>query len=344
MAERVAVIGAGSWGTALAMVLAGKGHNVTLWAHRPGHARAMIDEGENRSYLPGFPLGHNIIVSTDIQEAVAGRPYVVMVVPSHGYRSVFEQIIPHLENGAHVISAAKGIENTTLRTMSQLMEEELAAVGDPEWSATIHLGVLAGPSFAKEVADQVPTAVTVAAKNKQAAQAFQDLFFTERFRVYAATDVIGLELGGALKNIIAIGAGICDGLGYGTNTRAALITRGLAEITRLGVRLGANPLTFSGLGGLGDLVLTCTGDLSRNRQVGLKLGQGKTIQQILDEMHMVAEGVKTTQSAWNLAKKHDVDMPILEQVYKVLYEDKPCQDAVHELMSRSQKEEVDFLP
>jgi glycerol-3-phosphate dehydrogenase (NAD(P)+) len=265
-----------------------------------------------------------------------------MAVPSHGFRSVFEQLLPLVVDGAHVISATKGIETTTLLTMSQVMVEELAAAGDPAWSSGIKLGVLAGPSFAREVAQGSPTAVTVAASTMEAARSFQELFFTEYFRVYASDDIVGLELGGALKNIVAIAAGICDGLGYGTNTRAALITRGLAEITRLGVRMGANPLTFSGLGGLGDLVLTCTGDLSRNRQVGLQLGQGKTITQILHEMHMVAEGVKTTESAWNLARKMAVDMPILEQVHGVLYEDKPVRLAVLNLLARSQKEEVDF--
>lgn len=342
-AKQIAVIGAGSWGTALAILLAGKGHSVTLWAHRVGHAQAMIEEGENRSYLPGFPLGRNIIVTTDLEAAVTGRPYVVMAVPSHGFRQVFGQVLPHLENNSFVISAAKGIENATLRTMTQVMEEELAALGEPEWSKNIQLGVLAGPSFAREVADGVPTAVTIAAATKEASEAMQDLFFTERFRVYASTDVIGLELGGALKNIVAIAVGICDGLGYGTNTRAALITRGLAEMTRLGVKMGATPHSFAGLGGLGDLVLTATGDLSRNRQVGLKLGRGKTIEEILNEMHMVAEGVKTAKSAWSLARREDVDMPILEQVYLVLYESKPCRDAVNDLLSRSQKEEVDFL-
>lgn len=340
--KQVAVIGAGSWGTALALLLAGKDHSVTLWAHRAGHARAMIEEGENRSYLAGFPLGRNIIVTTDMEAAVEGRPFIVMAVPSHGFRKVFGQLLPHLDNNSLVVSATKGIENSTLLTMTQVMEEELAAVGDPSWSDTIQLGVLAGPSFAREVAENVPTAVTVAAKNKDASEALQELFFTERFRVYGSKDVIGLELGGALKNIVAIAVGICDGLGYGTNTRAALITRGLAEITRLGVKMGANPLTFSGLGGMGDLVLTSTGDLSRNRQVGLKLGQGKTLQEILTEMHMVAEGVKTTKSVWNLAQKTGVDMPILQQVYQVLYEDKPCGDAVGALLSRSQKEEVDY--
>jgi glycerol-3-phosphate dehydrogenase (NAD(P)+) len=261
-----------------------------------------------------------------------------MVVPSHGFRQVFRDLLPHLGDNAAVISAAKGIENDTLMTMNQVMAAELAAFPGKR----LRLGVLAGPSFAKEVAAGIPTAVAVAAATKEEARFFQDLFFTERFRVYASTDIIGQELGGALKNIIAIAAGICDGLGYGTNTRAALITRGLAEITRLGVKMGANPLTFSGLAGMGDLVLTCTGDLSRNRTVGLKLGQGMTISAILAEMRMVAEGVKTTKSAMALAQKVGVEMPILTQVYQVLYEDKPCQAAVRDLLARDQKEEMEF--
>ena len=223
--------------------------------------------------------------------------------------------------------------------MDQVMEDELKKL---DVSPNLKLGVLAGPSFAKEVAAGVPTAVTVAAKTKEDALFFQQVFNAPLFRVYASTDMTGMELSGALKNLVAIAAGICDGLGYGTNTRAALITRGLAEITRLGVKMGAEPLTFSGLAGMGDLVLTCTGDLSRNRQVGLKLGQGQKISQIVDEMNMVAEGVKTTKSAYNLARKMDVDMPILEQVYRVIYEDMDCNEAVKTLLARSLKEEIEF--
>jgi len=218
--------------------------------------------------------------------------------------------------------------------MTQVMAEELPK------TTGVQLGVLAGPSFAKEVACGVPSAVTVSSPSPSSAKEIQALFSTECFRVYTSSDLIGMELGGALKNIIAIAAGICDGLGYGTNTRAALITRGLAEITRLGVAMGASPLTFAGLGGLGDLVLTCTGDLSRNRTVGLKLGQGKKLETILAEMEMVAEGVKTTRSVWALVQKMGVDMPILEQVYLMLYEDKPCRDAVGDLLARDPKDEL----
>jgi glycerol-3-phosphate dehydrogenase (NAD(P)+) len=334
--KQAVVVGAGSWGTALAKMLSDKGYRINLWGHRQEHVDEIVSNHENLTYLPGFKLSDNLTATADLKEAVAGQTMVVMVVPSHGFREVFRRLLPNLSNNTYVISAVKGIENDTQMTMDQVMEDELAGMASPP---VLHLGVLAGPSFAKEVAAGVPTAVTVAAKSKEEALFFQEFFNAPLFRVYASTDLIGVELSGALKNIIAIAAGICDGLGYGTNTRAALITRGLAEISRLGIKMGANPLTFSGLGGLGDLVLTCTGDLSRNRTVGLKLGQGKKLSTILDEMNMVAEGVKTTKSAWNLANKMNVEMPILEQVYQVIYNDKSCEEAVRDLLARSLKQE-----
>jgi glycerol-3-phosphate dehydrogenase (NAD(P)+) len=334
--KQAAVVGAGSWGTALAKMLSDKGYQITLWGHRQEHVDEIVSERENRTYLPGFKLSDNLTATADLKEAVSNQAVVVMVVPSHGFRDVFHKLLPHLSSNTYVISAVKGIENDTLMTMDQVMEDELSRLTSPP---DLHLGVLAGPSFAKEVAAGVPTSGSVPAKSKEEAVFFQEFFNTPLFRVYACTDLIGLELGGALKNIVAIAAGISDGLGYGTNTRAALITRGLAEISRLGVAMGADPLTFSGLGGLGDLVLTCTGDLSRNRTVGLKLGQGKKLSTILSEMNMVAEGVMTTRSAWNLASKIEVEMPILEQVYQVLYKDKSCNEAVMDLLSRTLKPE-----
>ena len=334
--KQAAVVGAGSWGTALAKMLSEKGYQITLWGHRQEHVDEIIRERENRDYLSGFKLNENLNATADLKAAVFNQPVVVMVVPSHGFRDVFRRLLPHLSGNSYVISAVKGIENNTLMTMYQVMEDELSRLDS---HPGLHFGVLAGPSFAKEVAAGVPTAVSVAAKSKEEAVFIQEFFNAPLFRVYACTDLIGLELGGALKNIVAIAAGISDGLGYGTNTRAALITRGLAEISRLGIAMGADPLTFSGLGGLGDLVLTCTGDLSRNRTVGLKLGQGKNLSTILSEMNMVAEGVMTTRSAWNLASKMEVEMPILEQVYQVLYKDKPCNEAVMDLLSRSLKQE-----
>lgn len=332
--QRIAVIGAGSWGTALAKLLGDKGKQVALWGHRPEHVEPMARFRENKVYLPGFFLPKNIHITSRIEEAIEGATLIVMVVPSHVFRGVFSILCPLLQPDTYIVSAAKGIENESLMTMIQVMEDILAV------DAMVNLGVLSGPSFAKEVAGGTPTAVTVAAKTKEIALSFQEAFSTELFRVYTSTDIIGLELGGPLKNIVAIAAGICDGLGYGTNTRAALITRGLAEITRMGVAMGAEPLTFAGLAGLGDLVLTCTGDLSRNRQVGWMLGRGKKLDDILAEMNMVAEGVKTTKSAWRLAAQLQVDMPILEQIYKVIYENKSCADAVTDLLARDLKEEL----
>jgi glycerol-3-phosphate dehydrogenase (NAD(P)+) len=335
--NRVAVIGAGSWGTSLAKLLGDKGVEVRLWAHKSDHVSALLRDRENKKYLPGARLPETVLPVVDLAEAVEASRCVVMVVPSHGYRGVFEQLAPKMPDGAFVVSAVKGIENTTLQTMTQVMQNTLQ---QQNCTRTIHLGVLSGPSFAAEVAMGQPTAVTVAFDDKTAASIVQELFATPFFRAYTSNDVIGLELCAAVKNVIAIAAGIGDGLGYGLNSRAALITRGLAEITRLGVKLGAQPLTFSGLGGVGDLVLTCTGGLSRNRTVGLKLGEGKTLDQALAEMTMVAEGVRTTNSCYNLAQKHGVEMPILEQTYQILYQNKDCRLAVQELFQRSLKEEI----
>lgn len=335
--QDIAVIGAGSWGTALAKLLSDKGHRIFLWGHDKQHIETIQIERQNKKYLPGFALADALTASHDLCETVAGKSVILMVVPSHVTREVFRRVLVEMTGEPIIISATKGIENETLFTMTQVMRAELNNA-----EKTGRLGVLAGPSFAKEVAQRIPTAVSVAGQDKETAEAIQHIFHTERFRVYTSTDLIGLELGGALKNPIAIAAGICDGAGYGTNTRAALITRGLAEITRLGVKMGASPLTFAGLGGLGDLVLTCTGDLSRNRTVGIKLGKGQTLSTILAEMEMVAEGVKTTRSAWDLACREGVEMPILEQMYQVLYKEKPCDEAVHELLTRDQKGEDEF--
>ncbi|NOQ46616.1 MAG: NAD(P)H-dependent glycerol-3-phosphate dehydrogenase [Desulfobulbaceae bacterium] len=332
--KQTAVIGAGSWGTAIAKLLGDKGEKVVLWGHNPEHLATLARDRENKRYLPGFFLPDTVKIEKNLNHVVRDAQCVVMVVPSHGYRSVFEQLVPSLQNETLLVSAVKGIEVGTRQTMTQIMTE-LAEREDKQ----LYFGVLSGPSFAEEVADHQPTAVTVAFRESEAARAVQHLFATDFFRAYTSNDVIGLEVGSAMKNVIAIAAGIGDGLGYGLNTRAALITRGLAEMSRLGVALGAQPLTFYGLGGLGDLVLTCTGSLSRNRTVGLKLGQGKTLGQALDEMTMVAEGVKTTKSCYNLADTLGVDMPILEQTYQILYQDKDCHQAVQELFQRDLKKE-----
>ncbi len=332
--DQVAMIGAGSWGTSLALLLARKGIKVSLWDRDREHINNLSRDRENKRYQAGHPFPESITVTGDLFQALDGATCVVMVVPSHGYREVYRQLFPMLAENTLIVSAVKGIEIESGLTMTGVMRQE-ATTCKP-----LPLGVLSGPSFAAEVAERQPTAVTVAFEELPAAQAVQQLFSTEYFRVYSSNDVIGLEISGAMKNVIAIAAGICDGLRYGLNTRAALITRGLAEITRMGVALGGQQQTFAGLGGMGDLVLTCTGDLSRNRTVGLKLGSGLTLDQALAEMKMVAEGVKTTKSCFALAQTLGVEMPILEQVYQVLYNDKQCADAVRELFQRDLKHEL----
>ena len=332
--DQVAMIGAGSWGTALALLLARKGINVSLWDRDREHIDNLGRERENKRYQAGHPFPDSITVTSDLFQAIEGASCIVMVVPSHGYRAVYRQLFPSLSDNTLVVSAVKGIEIESGLTMTGIMRQEATS------SKPLSLGVLSGPSFAAEVADRQPTAVTVAFEDLAAAQAVQQLFSTDSFRVYSSNDVIGLEISGAMKNVIAIAAGICDGLHYGLNTRAALMTRGLAEISRMGVALGGQQQTFAGLGGMGDLVLTCTGDLSRNRTVGLKLGSGLTLDQALAEMKMVAEGVKTTKSCYALAQSLGGDMPILEQVYQVLYNDKQCADAVRELFQRDLKHEL----
>lgn len=334
--KKVAVIGAGSWGTAIAGVLSGKGICTVLWGHNKAHQKSLEQDRENKRYLPGFLFSPELGITSDLSQAVTGADVICMVVPSHGYRAVFEQLLPYLAQGVSIVSAVKGIENSSLMTMTQVMEDVL---GEQLLQQDITLSVLSGPSFAKEVAQGLPTLVTIGCKKIEDAQYLQNIFGSHRFRVYAAQDMIGLEISAALKNIVAIAAGISDGLGYGLNSRAALITRGLAEITRMGVAMGADPVTFAGLSGLGDLVLTCTGDLSRNRSVGLKLGKGKKLPQILDEMEMVAEGVKTTKSVHGLMQRMGVDMPILDQVYQILYKDKDCSEAVADLLTREFKVE-----
>jgi glycerol-3-phosphate dehydrogenase (NAD(P)+) len=330
----VGVVGAGSWGTALAKVLADKGHAVTLWGRSPAHAAELAQRRENTRYLPGAKLPASLSTTGDLAEAVAGKRFVVSVVPSHTVREVMGRAAASMAPDAIVVSASKGIENETLATMDEVLKEVL-----PGRLGT-HLAYLSGPSFAKEVGLGLPTAVVMASRDRATATEAANLFHAERFRVYTSDDVPGVELGGALKNVMAIAAGIADGLGLGHNTRAALITRGLAEISRLAVRRGANPLTLAGLAGMGDLVLTCTGDQSRNRTVGLALGRGRKLKEILDEMHEVAEGVRTTKSAHDLAARLHVEMPITSTIYRVLYEDLPAPEALVDLLGRTPKHEL----
>lgn len=332
---RIGVVGAGSWGTTLADLLAKKGHEVTLWAYEPELVTEMNASRTNGLYLPGSVLSPALRATGSLEEAVAGKALVLFVPPSQVVRSLLKTVVPFLDTATIVVSASKGIELDTLATMSQVFEEVLPPVLYRRFAA------LSGPSFAREVARELPTAVAVAAADPEVARRVQETFATAYFRVYTNSDVPGVELGGAVKNVIALAAGISDGLGFGHNTRAALITRGLAEITRLGLALGARPETFSGLAGMGDLVLTCTGDLSRNRTVGVRLGQGEKLADILAEMRMVAEGVKTTESTRNLARRLGVEMPITEQTYRILYEGKSPRQAVIELMTRNPKGEND---
>lgn len=329
----IGVIGAGSWGTTLADLLARKGYTVTLWAYEKDLVERMQEFRENDLYLPGFKLAPGLTFTSSLKEGVAGREMLVLVPPSQVMRNVIKQVVEDIEAGTLLVSAAKGIENDTLLPMSEVLLEILPK------AASEGLAFLSGPSFAREVAAGMPTAVVAAANRESVARRVQETFSTRAFRVYTNDDVIGVELGGALKNVIAVAAGVSDGLGFGYNTRAALITRGLAEMTRLGTAMGANPVTFAGLAGMGDLVLTCTGDLSRNRTVGMELGRGKKLDEILSHMKMVAEGVKTTLSAYQLACKLGVEAPIIEQTYRLLYEGKDARQAVSDLMLRELKPE-----
>lgn len=333
---RIGVVGAGSWGTALADLLARKGFAVDLWVFEADVCAQIAAHRENRLFLPGVRLSENLRPSNSLDRVVADKDLILVVVPSHVMRVTTGQMAAYVGPQTTVVTASKGIENQTHLTMSGVIRETMAGIEDRQ------LAVLSGPSFAREVAADVPTVVTAASAGPETAGFVQQVFATAAFRVYTSEDVIGVELGGAVKNVIAIASGVIDGLGLGLNTRAALITRGLAEIRRLGLRLGANPHTFAGLAGAGDLILTCTGDLSRNYTVGRKIGQGMTLKQILSEMHMVAEGVKTARSVYHLAQKLGVDMPIAHEVYHVLYDQVPPREALHRLMTRDLKAECDL--
>jgi glycerol-3-phosphate dehydrogenase (NAD(P)+) len=324
----VAVLGAGSWGTALAKLLADKHYPTRLWSHRRELADQINEERINARYLPNGPLPPTLRATADLGDALHGADLVVVVIPSHGLRNVIRDARRHIPEKALVCSASKGIENDTLMLMSDVFLEELGHGTMPR------LTYLSGPSFAKEVALGMPTTVVVAGASEGETETVQRWFATDKFRVYSSLDVVGVELGGALKNVIAIAAGVVDGLGFGHNTRAGLITRGLAEIGRIATRKGANPLTLAGLSGMGDLVLTCTGELSRNRTVGVEMGKGRTLGDVLATLGHVAEGVKTTKSAYDLSVKLDVDMPITHEVYRILYDGKSPRQAAVDLMTR----------
>ncbi len=331
MSYKVAVIGAGSWGTALATLLAGNGHSVTIWSRGKEVADYINKKHENRVYLPGIPLHDELVATTDIETALVDAAYVVMVVPSHAMRTTMEQAAPFISSDATVISASKGIEDDTCKTMFQVIED--CGVSAKQ------IGVISGPSFASELASGQPTVVVAAAETQEVAESIQRLFASQALRVYSSTDVVGVEIGGVVKNVMAIATGVSDGLGHGHNARAAIITRGLAEIMRLAIKLGAQPETLSGLSGIGDLVLTCTGDLSRNRQFGLRVGRGEKVDEILAGMRMVAEGVRNTKSVKQLAAREGIELPIVDISYEVLYENLDPSEAVTKLFSRSLKPE-----
>ncbi|TGK18005.1 NAD(P)-dependent glycerol-3-phosphate dehydrogenase [Leptospira fluminis] len=330
---QIGVIGSGSFGTSLGALLADKGYEVTLWARNPDLIREMNENHRNEKYLPGIELPENLRASHNLEDAVKNKDMIVSAPPSHVITDILREIKSYLPVKAPIVSASKGIENGSLRLVSEIFEAELPGKFHSQ------LSYLSGPSFAKEIVRRVPTIVSIASKNEATARKVQEIFSFTYFRTYWTPDVIGVEVGGSLKNVIAIAAGVSDGLGFGQNTRAALITRGLTEISRLGIKLGADPLTFLGPSGMGDLILTCCGDASRNRTVGFRLGKGEGLDSILGGMNEVAEGVKTSKSAYELSKKLGIEMAITTEVYKMLYEHKNPKDVVRDLMSRDLKRE-----
>ena len=330
----VTLFGAGSWGTALSVQLASTGRDVTLWARRPELAEAIRRTGHNPRYLSDLPIPSSIRVTADLEKAASASRLWGLAVPSQNLRSRARSLHGAATPDVRVVSLAKGIENDTLMTMTQVLTDELDDV------PSCQIGTLSGPSHAEEVAEGRPTSLVAAAPTAEAARALQKAFMTERLRVYASTDVLGVEVGGAAKNVLAIAAGIGDGVGYGDNAKAALVTRGIAEMRRLGQAMGARPETFSGLSGIGDLVATCTSDHSRNRRLGERIGRGQSLDEVLNEMEMVAEGVRTTESLTALAEAHDVEMPIAAAVHAVLFEGKRPGEMVKRLMTRTPKTEL----
>ncbi|MFC7320706.1 NAD(P)H-dependent glycerol-3-phosphate dehydrogenase [Halobacillus campisalis] len=335
--EKVAVLGAGSWGTALAMVLADNGHDVHLWSHRESLADDINRTHKNERYLKGISLPQNIKASSDMGAVVSEVEHIILVVPTKAMREVCGQLVQHLNHKVTITHASKGIEPGSYKRVSEVIAEEIPKKYYHD------IVVLSGPSHAEEVSLKHPTTVTVSSEDLDVAATVQDLFINELFRVYTSPDLVGVELGGALKNIIALGAGISDGLGFGDNAKAALITRGLAEIARLGTSMGANPLTFSGLTGIGDLIVTCTSSHSRNWRAGNQLGKGSHLDEVLEEMGMVVEGIRTTKAAYQLSNERGVDMPITAGIYKILFENADPKDVVTQLMTRIRRREMEDL-
>ncbi|CEP91233.1 glycerol-3-phosphate dehydrogenase (NAD(P)) (NAD(P)H-dependent glycerol-3-phosphate dehydrogenase) [[Clostridium] sordellii] len=330
--EKICVLGAGSWGTALALVVAKKGYDVSMWTLNEKQCEAIKETRENKDYLPGVNIPENIKMTTSLEEAVLNSSLIVLAVPSQAIRSICKQIKPFVNKNQILVDVAKGLEKGTGLRLSQVCEQELEE---------FKYVVLSGPSHAEEVSRDIPTTVVVASENLEDAEKVQDIFMTSKFRVYTNPDVIGVELGGALKNIIAFGAGICDGLGYGDNAKAALMTRGIREISRLGVALGAKTSTFSGLSGIGDLIVTCTSMHSRNRRAGILIGQGKSLKETLEEVKMVVEGITATEVAYEVAKSLNIEMPITNAIYSVLYNGADTNNVVDELMMRNKTHEVE---
>ena len=328
------IIGAGSWGCALAAVLERNGHPVTVWSIVEAEVAMLQKEHEHKDKLPGVTLGERVSFTSDLKEAVEGKELLVLAVPSVYTRGTARQMASFIKKGQIIVCVAKGIEESSLMTLTEIIEQEIPAAD---------AAVMCGPSHAEEVGRGLPTTVVAGAKAKQTAEYIQGMFMNEVFRVYTSPDVLGMELGGALKNVIALAAGMADGLGFGDNTKAALITRGMAEIRRLAVKMGAGAETMNGLTGIGDLIVTCASRHSRNRKAGMLMGQGYTMQQAMDEVKMVVEGVYSAKAAIALSKKYGVSMPIIEQVNQVLFEDKPVREAVTELMLRDKKSEYAAL-
>lgn len=332
---KVSVLGAGSWGTALSLLLCKNGHEVTLWSALEDEVRMLCEKREYESKLPGVRLPEDMKITADLEDSLQDPDVAVLAVPSPFTRSTAHRMAPFVKKGQIIVNVAKGVEEHTLMTLSEIISEEIPQAD---------VCVLSGPSHAEEVGKGLPTTCVVSAEKRETAEYLQGIFMSPVFRVYTTPDILGVELGGALKNVIALAAGTADGLGYGDNTKAALITRGIAEISRLGTKMGARAETFYGLSGIGDLIVTCASVHSRNRKAGYLMGKGYTMQEAMDEVKMVVEGVYSARAAKSLAEKYQVEMPIIEEVNKVLFEDKPAADAVRDLMLRDKKVETPMLP
>ncbi len=330
---KISVLGAGGWGTTLAILLHYNGHNVTLWEYKKSYAKQLIKTRKNYKYLPRVEIPKEILLTHDLEEASSDKNMIVLAVPSQFLRNVVKEIPFNRIKNSLLVSVAKGIETNTLFTMSQMLKDVFPSISKSQISA------LSGPSHAEEVVRRIPTAIVAASESIETSKSVQSAFMTSYFRVYSSSDILGVELGGAFKNVIAIGAGLIDGVKFGDNTKAAIMTRGVAEISRLGLAMGAQPETFAGLSGMGDLIVTCMSKHSRNRFVGEQIGRGKKLKEVLKNMDMVAEGIQTSRSASQLAKKYNVETPITDEVYKILFEDKDPVQATTDLMTRDMKME-----